>query len=94
MLSYDCSKPVIALQLMIHRKNPNLIQEAVPAGLSQASHLPTQEENDSYGGDWDGEWNHLLEDFFEDEDYDHTRNISLIREWNESTEAIGNFFLT
>jgi hypothetical protein len=89
LLNYDCSTAVNALQMIVDRNNPNVFQEDVPVGLSQRSHLPTEDENDSFRGEWDGNWEQGIEELSDDEEYDHTRK-SLSREWNECTEAIHN----
>jgi hypothetical protein len=49
-------------RIMDSRNNPNVIQEAVPTGLSQVSFLSNQEENDKDGCGWDGDWDHPLEE--------------------------------
>jgi phenylpropionate dioxygenase-like ring-hydroxylating dioxygenase large terminal subunit len=75
--------------MIMDQNNPNVIQEAVPVGLSQLSHLPNQEETGSSRVDWDGNWKYPIEELSDEEDCDHTRK-SLSWEWNESTEAIHN----
>ena len=85
LLNYDCSTAMSAVQLMKDRNNPNQIPEAVPAGLSQISHLRSQSDCDSFCEDW----NYGVEELTDNEDYGDSRKV-LSRHYNEVTEAINN----
>jgi hypothetical protein len=57
--------------------------QQVPAGLSQLSHLPSQESGD------DAEWYYGIEEVSDTEDYGHSRKV-LSQYYNDVTEAIHN----
>ena len=85
LLNYDCTTARSAVQLLKDRNNPNQITVAVPAGLSQISHLPNQSDCESGFG----EWGFGVEELSETEFYSHSRQV-LSRHFNEVTEAINN----
>lgn len=68
---------------MRDRNNPNLFQEPVPAGLSQLSFLPSQDELDL------GDWDYPMEELSDTEDYQDSRHV-LSRHYNELSEAFTN----
>jgi hypothetical protein len=68
---------------MRDRNNPHGLMQLVPVGLSQLSHLPSQESGD------DDDWNYGIEELSDTEDYDHSRKV-LSRHYNDMTEAIHN----
>jgi hypothetical protein len=72
LLNYDSSDVITAFQLMKDRNNPTRFQALVPAGLSQVSCLPGEEENESDNLD---EWNYPLEEMSDAEDYKDSRNV-------------------
>jgi hypothetical protein len=57
--------------------------QQVPAGLSQLSYLPSEQDGD---GD---DWKYGIEELSDTEDYGHSRKV-LSRHYNEVTEAINN----
>jgi hypothetical protein len=65
------------------RNNPHQQMQQVPAGLSQLSHLPSQQNRD------DDDWNFGIEDLSDTEDYGHSRKF-FSRHYNDVTEAIHN----
>jgi hypothetical protein len=65
---------------MKDRNNPTQIQEAVPAGLSQMSHLPSQGDCDSCSQDW----MYGVEELSDTEDYSHSRKV-ISHHYNEVT---------
>jgi hypothetical protein len=83
LLNYDSSTATHAAQSMGDRNNSHQLMQQVPAGLSQLSHLPSQEN----GGDDD--WNFGIEELSNTEDYGHFRKV-LSRHYNDVTEAIHN----
>jgi hypothetical protein len=68
-----------AIQLLHNRNNLLHHPEAVPAGLSQVSYLPCQEDN----------WGHTMEELSDTEDYRDSRKV-LSRHYNELPEAFNN----
>jgi hypothetical protein len=85
LLNYDGFTAEAAVGLMKDRNNPIQSPVAVPAGLSQISHLRSRTDCDS----WSGSWGYDVEDRSNTEDYFHSRNV-LSRHYNEVTEAINN----
>jgi hypothetical protein len=85
LLNYDSSTAMSAVQVMKDRSNPIQNPVAVPAGLSQISHLPSQTDCDSCSGSW----SYGVEELSDTEDYSHSRKV-LSRHYNEVTEAINN----
>jgi hypothetical protein len=83
LLNYDSSKATHAAQSMRDRNNPRQLMQQVPAGLSQLSHLPSQQNRD------DDDWNFGIEELSDTEDYGHSRKV-LSRHYNDVTEAIHN----
>jgi hypothetical protein len=82
LLNYGGSTAKEAEQRMQDRNNPNRLQEAMPPGLSQISHLPS-EEGESI------DWNYPVEELSDTEDYGHSRKV-VSRHYNEVTEALHN----
>jgi hypothetical protein len=68
---------------MRDRNNPHQLMQQVPAGLSQLSYLPSEQNGD---GD---DWNYGMEELSDTEDYGHSRKV-LSRHYNDVTEAIHN----
>jgi hypothetical protein len=66
---------------MRDRNNPHQLLQQIPAGLSQLSHLPSQENGD------DDDWNFGIEELSDTEDYGHSRKV-LSCHYNDVTEAI------
>ena len=85
LLNYDSSTATHAAQSMKDRNNPHRLSQPVPAGLSQLSHLPSEETGD----DNHGEWFYGIEEFSDSEEYSHSRKV-LSRHYNDVTEAIHN----
>jgi hypothetical protein len=82
LLNYTGSAAKDAVQRMQDRNNRNRLQEAVPPGYSQISHLPSR---DSASLDWQ----YPVEELSDIKDYGHTRKV-VSRHYNEATEAIHN----
>jgi hypothetical protein len=82
LLNYAGTTAQEAVQRMQDRNNPNRLQEAVPPGYSQISHLPSQDGDSP-------DWNYPVEELSDTEDYSHTRKV-VSRHYNEATEAIHN----
>ncbi len=68
-----------AVQLLHARNNPLRLPEAVPAGLSQVSYLPSQDDN----------WSQTMEELSNTKDYREYRNV-LSRHYNKLSEAFNN----
>jgi hypothetical protein len=85
ILNYNSFDAMGAVQLMKDRNNPRRLQETVPAGLSQYSHLPEEDDHDNEVDDW----HHPMEELTDDEDYRDSRKV-LSRHYNELSEAINN----
>jgi hypothetical protein len=83
LLNYDGSIATHAAQSMRDKNNPHRLMQQVPAGLSQLSHLPSQESGD------DPEWHYGIEEVSDTEDYGHSRKV-LSRHYDDVTEAIHN----
>jgi hypothetical protein len=82
LLNYGGSTAKEAVQRMQDRNNPNRLQEAVPPGLSQISHLPSEDGKSI-------DWNNPVEELSDTKDYGHSRKV-VSRHYNEATEAIHN----
>jgi hypothetical protein len=65
LLNYDSFDAIGAVQLMQDRNNPHQMTDSVPAGLSQISHLPSQ---DGFAGE-DGDWEYAMEEVSDNKDY-------------------------
>jgi hypothetical protein len=85
LLNYDSYEAISAIQLMKDRTNPVQLSNAVPAGMSQLSHLPT-DDNNEYP---DHDWTNSIEELSDDEDYRDSRRV-LSRHYNELSEAFNN----
>jgi len=85
LLNYTSFDAIGAMELMKDRNNPRQLVESVPAGLSQMSSLPVQDDLDSQ----DDNWNHAMEELSDTEDYGHSRKV-LSRHYNELSEAFNN----
>jgi hypothetical protein len=83
LLNYDSSTATHAAESIRDRNNPHQQMQQVPAGLSQLSHLPSQQNRD------DDDWNFGIEDLSDTEDYGHSRKF-FSRHYNDVTEAIHN----
>jgi hypothetical protein len=86
LLNYDSSDAIAAEQLMKDRNNPNRFQAPVPAGFSQLSFLPGEEDNESENL---ADWTYSTEELSDAEDYQDSRNV-LSRHYNEMSEAFNN----
>jgi hypothetical protein len=82
LLNYAGSTAKEAVQSMQDRNNPNRLQEAVPPGYSQISHLPSQDVDSL-------DWNYPVEELSDTKDYGHTRKVVSCH-YNEAMEAIYN----
>jgi hypothetical protein len=70
---------------MRDRNDPHQLMQQVPAGLSQLSHLPTEESGDDDNGQ---DWNFGVEQELSDtEDYSHSRKV-LSCHYNDVAEAM------
>jgi hypothetical protein len=85
LLNYNSYDAIAALQSMQDRNNPRELVESVPAGLSQHSCLPVQDDLDSN----DDNWFYEMEELSDTEDYGHSRKV-LSRHFNELSEAFNN----
>jgi hypothetical protein len=85
LLNYDSHVAIAAVQLMHNRNNLVHLPENVPAGLSQLSFLPDQEDNVSDTDDWI----HLIEELSDTEDYQDSRKV-ILRHCNKLAEAFNN----
>jgi hypothetical protein len=85
LLNYESYEAISAIQLMKDRSNPVQLPNAVPAGMSQMSHLPPDENN----GYPDHDWTNSIEELTDDEDYHDSRRV-LSRHYNELSEAFIN----
>jgi hypothetical protein len=83
LFKYDSSIATHTAQSMRDKNNPHRLMQQVPAGLSQLSHLPSQESGD------DTEWHYGIEEVSDTEDYGHSRKV-FSRHYNDVTEAIHN----
>ena len=83
LLNYDSSIAIDAAEVMRERNNPHRLRNQVPAGLSQLSHLQSQESGDDY------DWQCGIEELSDTEDYSHSRKV-LSCHYNDVTEAIHN----
>ena len=80
LLNYDSSIATHAAQSMRAKNNPHRLMQQVPAGLSQLSHLPSQESGD------DAEWHYGIEEVSDTEDYGHSRKV-LSRHYNDPSSS-------
>ena len=85
LLNYESYDAIAAVQLLKDRSNPVQLPEDVPAGMSQLSHLP-DDDDDHYPVD---DWLNSIEELSDDEDYRDSRRV-LSRHFNELSEAINN----
>jgi hypothetical protein len=83
LLNYNSSITTDAAVAMRDRKNPQRLMQQAHAGLSQLSHLPSQESGDN------DDWYCGIEELSDTEDYGHSRKV-LSRHYNDVTEAIHN----
>jgi hypothetical protein len=83
LLNYDSSTATHTAQSMRGRNNPHQLMQQVPAGLSQLSYLPSEQNGDG------NDWNYGIEELSDTEDYGHSRKV-LSRHYNDVTEAIHN----
>jgi hypothetical protein len=65
LLNYTSNAALGAVQLMHDRNNSNRLHETFPAGLSQVSHLPEE----------DDDWIHTIEEFSDADDYGDSRKV-------------------
>jgi hypothetical protein len=85
ILNYNSFDAMGAVQLMNDRNNPLRLLETIPAGLSQFSHLPDEDDYDNEVDDW----HHPMEELTDDEDYRDSRQV-LSCHYNALSEAINN----
>ena len=84
LLNYTSYEAIAAMQLMHDRNNCDVFPQGAPAGLSQLSHLPNQD--DDLGGN---DWINKMEEFSDTEDCHDSRQV-LSQHYNEVLEAIYN----
>jgi hypothetical protein len=85
LLNYDSYDAIAATQLLRDRLNPVQLPDSIPAGMSQLSHLP-DDDNELYPAD---DWLNSIEELTDDEDYRDSRRV-LSRHYNELSEAFNN----
>ena len=85
LLNYDSYHVIAAVQFLKDRQNPVRLPEAVPAGMSQLSHLPDN-DNQLYPPD---DWLNSIVELSDNEDYHDLRRV-LSRHYNELSEAFNN----
>jgi hypothetical protein len=69
LLNYNSNDVIGAVQLMQDRNNPTRLPDNVPAGLSQLTFLPDQDDDESNTN----VWSHLMEELSDMEDYQDSR---------------------
>jgi hypothetical protein len=84
-LDYDSFDAMGAIQLLQDRNNLLHLPDAVPAGLSQVSYLPSQDDHESI----DANWSHTMEELDDTEDYQDSRKV-LSRHNNKLLGAFNN----
>ena len=85
LVNYDSFNAIGAVQSMTDKTNPVRLPGAVPAGMSQLSHLPEVDEEECA----DNDWFNSIEELSDDEDYHDSRRV-LSRHYNELSEAFNN----
>jgi hypothetical protein len=85
LLNYSSPVAIGAVQKLRDRNNPVRLAENVPAGLSQLSFLPDQDESEFEANDW----SNPMEELSDTEDYRDSRQV-LSCHYNELSEAFNN----